>query len=80
MFDMTTGVLAPAAHMPTPPNDGDVWRINFSRVQWRHRIVNGRYEKVPNTAEDNWVWSPQGVVNMHLPEHWGFVEFIAGEK
>jgi len=72
--------LAPAAHMPTPPNDGDVWRINFSRVQWRHRIVDGRYEKVPDRPEDNWVWSPQGVVNMHLPEHWGYVEFIASEK
>lgn len=72
--------LAPAAHMPTPPERGDVWRINFSRVQWRHRVTDGRYERLPGTREDNWVWSPQGVVNMHVPEHWGFVEFIAGEK
>ena len=25
--------------------------------------------------EDNWVWSPQGRVAMHEPEHWGFVQF-----
>jgi hypothetical protein len=31
--------------------------------------------------EDNWVWSPQGLINMHYPEMWGFVQFseiIAG--
>jgi hypothetical protein len=26
--------------------------------------------------EDNWVWSPQGVVDMHVPEHWGHVQFV----
>jgi hypothetical protein len=25
--------------------------------------------------EDNWVWSPQGAINMHLPGHWGTVVF-----
>jgi hypothetical protein len=25
--------------------------------------------------EQNWVWSPQGLVNMHLPELWGVVQF-----
>ena len=60
-----------AAH----PKVGTAWRINFSRVEWRHRIVNGKYEKIPNLPEDNWVWSPQGVVNMHVPEKWGFVRF-----
>ena len=69
--------LSPAANMPTPPAEGDVWRINFSRVQWHHRVVGGRYEKLPDTPEDNWVWSPQGVVNMHVPGRWGYVEFTA---
>jgi hypothetical protein len=67
--------LAEAAHRPTPPHPGDVWRVNFSRVEWQIRVVNGRYEKIPGTVEDNWVWSPQGVVNMHVPEHWGSVVF-----
>ncbi|NNK49500.1 MAG: hypothetical protein HKP01_11570 [Gemmatimonadetes bacterium] len=26
--------------------------------------------------EDNWVWSPQGLIAMHYPEMWGIVEFV----
>ncbi len=61
--------------MPCPPRDGDVWRINFSRVQWATEIVRGEYRKSKGLKEDNWVWSPQGVVDMHRPQRWGFVEF-----
>jgi hypothetical protein len=25
--------------------------------------------------EDNWVWSPQGLIDMHVPEHWGYITF-----
>jgi hypothetical protein len=64
-----------------PPGVGDTWRINFSRVQWEHRVENGRYVKTPIPGrgwkgEDNWVWSPQGLVAMHMPERWGFVTFV----
>ena len=80
-FALPWAHLAPAAHMPAPPEEGDIWRINFSRVQWRHRVVDGRYQKLPGIREDNWVWSPQGAVNMHLPQRWGFVQFtMDGEK
>ena len=27
--------------------------------------------------EDNWVWSPQGEIDMHIPEKWGFVRFLS---
>jgi WD40 repeat protein len=57
------------------PRDGDQWRINFSRVEWRWDIANGRYVRRKDRREDNWVWSPQGVVNMHQPETWGYVQF-----
>jgi hypothetical protein len=67
--------LAEYAHKPAPPADGDEWRVNFSRVEWQHEIVNGKYRKVAGTKEDNWVWSPQGVINMHWPEMWGVVRF-----
>ncbi|MBN1422664.1 MAG: carbohydrate-binding family 9-like protein [Planctomycetes bacterium] len=60
-----------------PPRDGDQWRINFSRVEWTFEIEGGKYVKLPDAKEDNWVWSPQGVVDMHRPEHWGFVQFSA---
>lgn len=62
--------------MPCPPRPGDVWRINFSRVEWEVDVVDGHYVKREGKPEDNWVWSPQGVIDMHQPEHWGFVEFI----
>jgi len=70
------------------PRAGDQWRINFSRVEWRTRVEGSRYVKVTDSTsgrplpEDNWVWSPQGVVNMHYPEVWGFVQFssrVAGQ-
>jgi hypothetical protein len=67
--------MADRAHTPAPPRDGDQWRVNFSRVEWQHRVVDHDYEKVPGRKEDNWVWSPQGTVNMHRPERWGFVQF-----
>lgn len=68
-------VLDEFTSMDCPPRDGDRWRVNFSRVEWRHLVVDGRYAKVPETREDNWVWSPQGAIDMHRPERWGFVQF-----
>jgi hypothetical protein len=82
-------VLEECAHGPAPPEDGDAWRVNFSRVEWRLEVVDGTYIKSvdPETGEqlpeDNWVWSPQGLINMHYPEMWGFVQFsttVAGER
>lgn len=74
-------VLAQAAHRPCPPRDGDQWRINFSRVEWDVEVDPGRtppYVKLADRPERNWVWSPQGVVDMHRPEHWGIVQFCSG--
>jgi hypothetical protein len=67
--------LSKATYTTNPPKNGDQWRINFSRVEWQYNIIEGRYRKIPNLPEDNWVWSPQGVIDMHRPEHWGFVKF-----
>jgi hypothetical protein len=60
---------------PIPPHHGDQWRINFSRVEWDTDIVDGKYRKVPNRPEHNWVWSPQHAIDMHRPEQWGYVQF-----
>jgi hypothetical protein len=57
------------------PKEGEEWRANFSRVEWRVREAGGKTEKIAGMPEDNWVWSPQGVINMHVPERWGFVRF-----
>ncbi len=69
--------LAQYAHRPAPPESGDQWRINFSRVEWRTDKVDGGYRKIGGLREDNWVWSPQWVVDMHQPELWGYVQFSA---
>ncbi|AWW33139.1 carbohydrate-binding family 9-like protein [Echinicola strongylocentroti] len=64
------------------PADGEQWRINFSRVQWQLEVDNNQYTKKinPKTGkhfpEYNWVWSPQGHINMHLPEYWGYLQFV----
>ena len=58
-----------------PPNDGDQWRMGFSRVEWLIDVIDGKYRKVPGKKEDNWVWSPQGIIDMHRPEKWGCVQF-----
>lgn len=73
-----SGAAAPAC--------GSYWRIDFSRVQWPVDPENGRYVKRcdPVTGkplpEDNWVWSPTGIINMHYPELWGFLFFCEDEE
>jgi len=68
---------------PTP-RVNDYWKINFSRVQWQHEITEGKYTRREDQGkimpEDNWVWSPIGIVNMHYPERWGYVQFIDTPK
>ena len=65
------------------PDLGDIWRINFSRVDWPLEVVQGAYQKAATPSPDNphpesnWVWSPQGIIDMHLPEMWGLVRFVA---
>lgn len=62
------------------PQEGDRWRMNFSRVQ--HTLLKSGLSYLRQTdqqgkplPENNWTWSPQGRINMHEPEHWGFVQF-----
>lgn len=61
---------------PAPPAPGQSMRVNFSRVQWQHDAASGSYRKRVGMKEDNWVWSPQGVIDMHRPEKWGWVYFL----
>jgi|YNPBryunderm2012_1023409.scaffolds.fasta_scaffold00045_32 hypothetical protein len=78
-------VLKEAAPFKKKPEPGDLWRVNFSRVEYRVAVENGRYVKMKDRItgrdlpEDNWTWAPQGVVNIHYPEMWGYVQFSATE-
>ncbi|MEO5826580.1 MAG: carbohydrate-binding family 9-like protein, partial [Gemmatimonadales bacterium] len=72
--------LSDSGRNVVPPPIGEQWRVNFSRVQWDLASAPGGYSRRVDRegkrfAEHNWVWSPQGVVNMHLPELWGIVQF-----
>ena len=63
-----------------PPTEGTTWRINFSRVEWDTRVAGNKNPKLQDAKgkalpERNWVWSPQGVINMHYPERWGYLQF-----
>lgn len=42
------------------------WKIGFSRVEW---LKEGG-------PEENWVWNPTGVVDMHRPNLWGVLHFV----
>ncbi|WP_405410791.1 carbohydrate-binding family 9-like protein [Maribacter sp. Asnod1-A12] len=69
---------APGGNTQVPVNKS--WRINFSRVNWNFDLNNGKYSRKTDNSgnflpEYNWVWSPQGVINMHEPEHWGYIYF-----
>lgn len=62
-------VALPLAELQTnktanPPAEGKFWRINFSRVEWAVKAINGSYQKFPSCQscpvpgaanEDNWV-------------------------
>jgi hypothetical protein len=72
--------FADSGHNRVPPLPGDQWRVNFSRVEWDVDTAKSVYVKRTDSAghtlpEHNWVWSPQGAINMHLPELWGIVQF-----
>lgn len=64
-----------------PPKKGDYYRLNFSRVQWHVHEENGKIVKNKREGsdlplpEENWVWAPTGVINIHYPELWGFLVF-----
>ncbi|MDN3581027.1 carbohydrate-binding family 9-like protein [Mucilaginibacter flavus] len=69
---------------PQIPKDGTIYRLNFSRVEYDAKIVDGRNVKLKDSAgrdlpEHNWSWSPQGEIAMHSPEHWGYLLFSTRE-
>lgn len=72
-------VITEASRSTAVP-ENSFWRINFSRVNWDFDLIDGHYSRKKDSSgkylpEYNWVWSPQGVINMHEPEKWGYVFF-----
>jgi hypothetical protein len=78
----TVEIAIPFKDLETVPKDKEIWRMNFSRVEWQTEIRNGQYLRKTDASgkrlpENNWVWSPTGEINMHCPERWGYVMFSA---
>lgn len=73
-------VLRESYSNESTPKPGEQWRVNFSRVEWKIKNINGKYVKEINPStnriypEDNWVWAPTGLINIHYPEMWGYVQ------
>jgi len=66
------------SRQPIPkPTAGAQWRANFSRVEWPKGVdSNSPAANQPGRhLEDNWVWTPQGEIDMHIPEKWGYLNF-----
>jgi hypothetical protein len=51
-----------------PPQDGDIWRMDFSRF-------NTYKEAPPADDPGGWAWSPHGVWDSHIPEVWPHITF-----
>ena len=63
------------------PKAGEIWRMDFSRVEYEVDVIENRYVKRPNLPEHNWLWAPTGVIDAHMPEMWGYLVFTeAGES
>lgn len=52
------------------PKAGERWRVNFARVQ----------HDPPGGPATFFTWSPHGKVDMHLPDRFGWVEFVTSDR
>ncbi len=76
-------VAIPLASLGFNPKDArrnTGFRINFMRTGWDFTVQNNVYTKALDTAGKPLpphyaVWSSQGLINMHMPERWGYTVF-----
>lgn len=61
-------VLALGDNRSLPPQDQDIWRMDFSRF-------NQYKEGPPSEDSDGWAWSPHGVWDSHVPECFAYIHF-----
>ncbi len=61
-------VLAMSDNRSLPPQNQDVWRMDFSRF-------NQYKEPSPANDSGGWVWSPHGVFDSHVPECFTYIHF-----
>ena len=61
--------LAKADNRAVPPQNGDVWRMDFSRF-------NQYKEAAPAKDSGGWVWTPHRIWDSHVPECFAKVHFM----
>jgi hypothetical protein len=61
-------ILARGDNRSLPPEDRDVWRMDFSRF-------NQYKEASPAVDHGGWAWSPHGVWDSHVPECFTYIHF-----
>jgi hypothetical protein len=62
------GLLADGRSLP--PNDGDTWRMDFSRFEAFDLKGN------PIQPSSGWAFNKHGVYDSHIPECFTFVHFV----
>lgn len=61
-------ILAKGDNRSVPPQDKDIWRMDFSRF-------NQYKEAEPAKDSGGWAWSPHGVWDSHVPECFTYINF-----
>lgn len=80
-------IAIPLAALTFNPNDArrnTGLRINFMRTGWDFTVQNNLYTKALDGAGKPMpphyaVWTSQGLINMHMPERWGYTIFAQGQ-
>ena len=81
--DWIAEIAIPFAALTFNPKDArrnTGMRINFLRTGWDFTVQNNVYTKALDAASKPLpphyaVWSSQGLINMHLPERWGYAVY-----
>lgn len=61
------------------PIDGEQYRVNFLRIEYPLKVVDGKYvkdvnPKYGNETGNHWTWSPVGRVDLHSPDLYGYIQ------
>jgi len=75
------------ANRPSPPSDGDQWRVNLLRIEHHITFNPKKSDKLPNLPigmpenirENFGSWTPLGAIDAHKPELFGYVQFSSGK-
>jgi len=69
------------SEMSLPIKRGDMWRVNFSRVEYMHVYHQLFPYLLPYSRCEDWVWNTVHSGSIHVPEMWGkalFSDLISG--